>query len=224
MQALILAAGYGERMKPLSEIIPKPLLPLGGQCLIENTLTGLAEVGVTEVIINVSCFARQIMTQLEDGRRYGLKISYSYEDGAPAGTGGGIVQALSLLNNQPFIVISGDIWTGYPMKSLLKHTDCDAHLVMVDNPPYHLEGDFYLQQGDLLSNEQGVRLTYANIGVLHPRIFADCKPGSYPLLPTLQQAVAEGRVTGEYFQGVWFNVGTPHELALLRNYLSKDDK
>lgn len=219
MKAMILAAGLGERMRPLTDHTPKPLLEVAGVALIEHHLRHLAWAGVTEVIINVSHLARQIVDFCGDGSRWGLCISYSHEE-TPLETAGGIQKALPLLGDKPFLVINGDVWIDYPMGQLAScalEPGEGAHLVMVDNPAHHPLGDFCLdEQGRVhFRPEDAVGLTYAGLGLYAPDFFAALAPGKMALRPLLDQAIAEGRLGGEYHRGQWEDVGTPQRLAAL---------
>lgn len=213
MKAMILAAGRGERMRPLTDHAPKPLLMAGGKALIEYHLEALAAAGFDSVVINHAHLGHLIERKLGNGGRYGLSISYSAE-GEALETGGGIFRALPLLGDEPFVVINGDIWTDYPYAHL-RHQKVDlAHLVLVDNPPQHPAGDFVLEHG-LIHDNEGPRLTFSGIGVYHPALFAGCEDGAFALAPLLRQAMRDERVTGEYYRGRWFDIGTPDRLATL---------
>ena len=217
MKAMLLAAGRGERMQSYTDALPKPLLPIGSQTLIEHNLEKLKQAGVTEVVINVSYRAKQIIEKLGDGQRFGLKITYSYEPEKPLGTGGGIFQALKFLGDEPFLVLSSDIWTDYDFSRLFEKTSIDGHLILVDNPAYNLKGDYALLESGCLSAERSPKLTYASFGVMHPRLFDGCQPGYYSMITLLEKAMLSASVTGEIYRGEWFNVGTPEELKKLRD-------
>jgi MurNAc alpha-1-phosphate uridylyltransferase len=219
MKAMILAAGRGERMRPLTDDTPKPLLKAGGKALIEYHLEALALAGFDSVVVNHAHLGAQLEQALGDGRRYGLSILYSAEGNALE-TGGGIFRALPLLGNEPFLVVNGDIWTDYPFGRLRRQQVDLAHLVMVDNPPQHAKGDFVLQQGQL-HDSGGPRLTFSGIGVYHPALFDGCKDGAFALAPLLRQAMRDGRVSGEHYQGNWFDIGTPERLAQLDHQLQQ---
>jgi N-acetyl-alpha-D-muramate 1-phosphate uridylyltransferase len=223
MKAMILAAGRGSRMQPLTDEIPKPLIPIANKPIIAHQLLKLADAGIKDIIINVSYRPKQIIETLGNGHRYGVKIEYSFEPTALE-TGGGIFQALTLLGNEPFIVLSSDIWTDYPLEKLPQHllSTMQAHLVLVDNPSFHPKGDFYLQSNKRLALEGTPKLTFASFGVYHPSLFAHCKPKAFPLAELLYPAINAGKITGEYYQGTWFNVGTLEELTRLDNYLKPD--
>jgi MurNAc alpha-1-phosphate uridylyltransferase len=210
MRAMILAAGRGERMKHLTTETPKALLRLGNRYLIEYSITALAKIGVREIIINVCYKAEQIKAALGAGTQYGVKIIYSDEPEALE-TGGGIFQALSLLGSEPFIVLSCDVVSDYPLQNLPKNPDQLAHLVLVDNPDFHPSGDFCLAGKQIyLGNDQ--TYTFGNIGVYRPELFADCKPGKFRLGDLLKQAIQNVQVTGERYSGFWQNFGTPAQL------------
>ena len=216
MKAILLAAGRGERLRPLTESIPKPLLTVGKYRLIDYHLYALARVGITEVIINVSHHAAHIMDALGDGSRYGVSIQYSHEGDVPLETGGGIYHALPLLGDEPFLVVSSDIWTDYPFQQLRSYPlKALAHLVMVDNPAYHPRGDFFLDQGRIFLHGEP-KLNYGNIGLYHPRFFAQATPGTFPLVTPLCRAIEQGSVTGDYYSGQWFNIGAAAQLVSLR--------
>lgn len=212
MKAMILAAGKGERLRPLTLHTPKPLVRAGGVPLIEYHLRALAAAGFTEVVINHAWLGQQIEDHLGDGSRFGLSIAYSAE-GEPLETGGGIFQALPLLGVEPFLVVNGDIWTDYDFHQLRQPLEGLAHLVLVDNPPHHPTGDFALQAGAVSEAAGSVRLTYSGIAVLHPALFAGCSAGAFKLAPLLRQAMASGKVSGERFAGLWVDVGTHERLA-----------
>lgn len=211
MRAMILAAGKGERMRPLTLHTPKPLIPVAGVPLIEYHLRALAQAGVTEVVINHAWLGDRIEAHLGDGARFGLQIVYSKES-QPLETGGGIYQALPLLGADPFILVNGDVFTDYDFAVLQKPLQGLAHLVLINNPEHHLEGDFSLEEGRVLAPTTAT-LTYSGIAVLHPELFAGCQAGAFKLAPLLRQAIAQGQVSGEQFNGCWIDVGTPERLA-----------
>ena len=217
MKALILAAGRGERMRPLTDATPKPLLRLKGKPLIEYHLAALARAGFDEVIINVAHLGEQIMAALGDGSRFGIPIRYSDERATGAlETAGGIAQALPLLGEEPFVVINGDIHTGYSFVALKFAITHLAHLVLVDNPAQHPQGDFHLDEDGHVRAEGEPRLTFSGIGLYHPNLFAGLAPGSRAALaPLLRHAMAVGEVSGEHYTGEWHDIGTPGRLAAL---------
>ena len=208
---MILAAGRGERMRPLSDAVPKPLLEAGGKPLIVHLIEGLVRAGLSDLVINHSHLGEQIEKYLADGGRYGARIAYSHEAGGGLETGGGIFKALSLINTDPFVVINGDIWTDFPFDRLPTRLKGLAHLVLVDNPPQHSQGDFALQDGQVRV-EGAPRLTFSGIGVYARGLFADCQPGKFPLAPLLRAAMAHAQVSGEHYTGQWRDVGTPQRL------------
>lgn len=212
MRAMLLAAGRGERMRPLTDRTPKPLLRIGGQTLVEHHIHALVRAGITQLVINHAWLGSQIVRALGNGAAYGVQIDYSDEGDTALETGGGILHALPLLGTQPFLVVNADIWTDYDFAALPAEPERLAHLVMVDNPPHHPQGDFSLVAGRLA--QQGpMRLTFSGIGLYRPELFAGCKPGAFPLAPLLRQAMDEDRVTGEYYPGMWSDIGTPERLA-----------
>ena len=220
MKAMILAAGKGERMRPLTLTTPKPLVPVAGVPLIVYHLRALAKAGCTDVVINHAWLGQQIEDYLGDGAQFGLSIRYSPE-GEPLETGGGIQRALPLLGADPFLVVNGDIWTDYPFAGLPQTISGLAHLVLVDNPQHNLAGDFTLAGGMVAEGAAGLpRLTYSGIAVLHPALFASCQGGAFPLAPLLRQAMQGGRVSGEHFAGHWIDVGTHERLAEVERLLS----
>lgn len=209
MRAMILAAGRGERMGKLTDNTPKALLRVGDHYLIEYAINHLVGAGFTEIIINVSYQAEQIKSALGDGKRYGASIHYS-EEKERLETGGGIFQALPLLGHEPFLVIGGDIITDFPLASVPREPKGLTHLIMVNNPSYHPQGDFGLRDGKLEMNAPA--LTFASIGVYRPELFTDCEPGHFRLTKLLVPAILKGQVTGEHYQGSWYNIGTPEDL------------
>ncbi|AUM72152.1 N-acetylmuramate alpha-1-phosphate uridylyltransferase MurU [Pseudomonas fluorescens] len=213
MKAMILAAGKGERMRPLTLTTPKPLIRVGGIPLIEYHLRALARAGFTEIVINHAWLGQQIEDHLGDGSRFGVSIRFSPE-GEPLETGGGIFRALPLLGDEAFVVVNGDIWTDYDFSALRRPLKGLAHLVLVDNPEHHPDGDFILADGTVhVGQTPADNLTYSGIAVLHPRLFDGCTGGAFKLAPLLRAAMAEGRVSGEHLKGHWVDVGTHERLA-----------
>ncbi len=215
MKAMILAAGRGERMRPLTDHTPKPLLLVAGRPLIVHHLEKLARAGYREIVINLAHLAAKIPAALGGGRRWGLRIRYLREPPGALETGGGIVNALPWLGER-FLVINGDVWTDHPLTPPRMASTALAHLVLVDNPPHHPHGDFALE-GGRLKPQGGERLTFAGIGWYHRALFATRPKGRHPLAPWLRAAIARRRVTGEHHRGRWTDVGTPrrlHELDL----------
>ncbi|MGW8247665.1 MAG: N-acetylmuramate alpha-1-phosphate uridylyltransferase MurU [Acidiferrobacterales bacterium] len=219
MKAFILAAGRGERMRPLTDSIPKPLLTVGGEPLIVHTIRRLSAAGVSDLVVNVSHLADQIEAFLGNGAQWGVNINYSHEEAALE-TAGGIINALPLLGDSPFILVNGDIWTDYDFSGLTKRPleNSLAHLVMVSNPGHHPQGDFYLDHGKL-GQEGGEALTYSGIGLYSPALFSSLPPGKRPLAPILRQAISNSQLSGEKFNGKWMDVGTPERLSELDSYL-----
>ncbi|GIX31567.1 MAG: mannose-1-phosphate guanylyltransferase [Porticoccaceae bacterium] len=226
MRAMILAAGRGERLRPLTESTPKPLLAAGGKPLIQYHLERLAAAGVRQVVINVSWLGEQIEAFVGDGGRFGLEVFWSRES-EPLETGGGIRRALPLLGPEPFLVVNGDVWTDYPFAELVARPlpeAFDAHLVLVPNPPFKLQGDFDLVD-DLVAfpeGEGGAAFTYSGIGVFRPEVFALFPAASerFPLRDALATSVRARAVSGELFRGRWWDVGTPQRLELLNLVLA----
>jgi N-acetyl-alpha-D-muramate 1-phosphate uridylyltransferase len=221
MKAMILAAGRGERMRPLTDHTPKPLLPVGGKPLIFWHLERLARAGFHEIVINHAHLGSQIESALGDGNRFGVRITYSAEDVALE-TAGGIAHALPWLGEAPFLVVNGDVYTDYDFTQLEAQPmdGVVAHLVLVDNPPQHSGGDFYLKSGRL-AEEGSARLTFSGIGVYRPELFASITPGSKArLAPLLHDAIAAGRATAEHYRGDWVDVGTPERLQALDRKLA----
>lgn len=225
--ALILAAGRGERMRPLTDTTPKPLLRAGGKRLIEWQIESLVRAGVREIVVNIAHLPDQFHSALGDGRRYGAALRYSREGGSADDaleSLGGIVKALPWLGDAPFVVTSGDIVTDYPYRHLhaaseaQQRGDADAHLVLVENPPFHLRGDMGLKD-QRIDPDATPRMTYANIGVFSPGLFAGVARtlhgGRAPLFPWLYEAASAGRVSGEVYRGRWWNAGTPSDLTQL---------
>nr|VFJ64095.1 MAG: MurNAc alpha-1-phosphate uridylyltransferase [Candidatus Kentron sp. FM]VFJ64628.1 MAG: MurNAc alpha-1-phosphate uridylyltransferase [Candidatus Kentron sp. FM]VFK09038.1 MAG: MurNAc alpha-1-phosphate uridylyltransferase [Candidatus Kentron sp. FM] len=243
MKAMILAAGRGKRMRPLTDRIPKPLLPIAGRSLIVHLIHRLVREGYRDLVINIAYKGNHIETALGNGTAFGARIRYSRESPAALDTGGGILNALPLLGADPFLVINGDIWTDYPFSRLSAPPPPGlAHLVLVPNPPHNAYGDFGLLPEGItaldrdtlpgsglpareasrppharfrLSNHQGERLTFTGMGVYRPALFSDCEPGKFPLGPILRRAVDAGQVTGERYTGEWQDIGTPARLRLL---------
>lgn len=212
MKAMLLAAGLGARMRPLTDHTPKPLLPVGGRPLIEHHLLRLAEAGYTEIVINLAHLGEQIAAYLGDGERFGVSIAYSREE-QPLETGGGIFRALPLLGAEPFLVLNGDIWTDYPLQQLRAVRPQRGHLVMVDNPEHVSHGDFYCGADGRLSEQgEGRKLTYAGLAVFHRDLFEGCVDGVFPLRPLFVRAMEQGLLTSEYYSGQWLDVGTPERL------------
>jgi len=229
MRAMILAAGRGERMRPLTDEHPKPLLKAGGKALIEYHLEHLASAGFRDVVINTAWLGEQIPAYLGDGSRWNMRIQYSHEGWPALETGGGIFKALPLLGDEPFLVVNGDTWTDWRVTSPVLPTtwreDTLAHLVLVPNPEHNLKGDFGLN-GNVVTDriaESGATYTFSGMGFYHPRLFAGCSPGAFKLAPLLYAAAHAQRVNGELHVGEWFDIGTPQRLAQLDQWLRTND-
>ena len=217
---MILAAGRGERMRPLTLDRPKPLLEVGGLPLIVHHLHALAMAGFRDVVVNVSWLGSQIKAALGDGSRYNVRLAYSDEGPEPLETGGGIFRALPLLGPAPFLVLNGDVWTDYPYAKLresLRPADL-AHLVLVGNPDHNPTGDFVLRDGRIVE-EPGERLTFSGVGVYRLGLFDGCQDRIFKLAPLLRAASRAGRVSGEVHDGDWLDIGTPERLAELDRLL-----
>ncbi|MBK7355718.1 N-acetylmuramate alpha-1-phosphate uridylyltransferase MurU [Propionivibrio sp.] len=229
MRAMILAAGRGERMRPLTDTLPKPLLRAGGKPLIVWHIERLAASGFTDIVINHAHLGEQIEAALGDGSRFGLNIRYSPEPPGALETAGGIAKALPLLGRQPFLVVNGDVWCDWDFSRAHRRTPLltgnRAHLVLVDNPPQHTGGDFCLD-GETVryaSEATGPTLTYAGTGIFSPDFFASVPAGTVlKMRPLLDAGIARGLVTGERHTGRWFDVGTPERLAELDRDLKSE--
>ena len=219
MKCMILAAGKGTRMRPLTDTTPKPLLKVGEFTLIEHNILRLAKAGILDIVINIATHGEQIKNHLDDGRRYGVTITYSEEPREPLGPGGGIVKALPLLGKQHFILIAADLWSSFPIKTLRDKNNHLAHMVLTDNPDFHQSGDYGIQDGFL--TQEAPKLTYAGYSVWHPALFNDHIPGTYiELTPFIEKAISLRAISAEKYSGEWYNVGTPEQLAALSNPLS----
>jgi len=216
MRAMILAAGRGERMRPLTNHVPKPLLEVKGKPLIIYHLERLYAAGIKEVVINHGHLGQQIEKALGDGSQYDMHVQYSPEGDEPLETGGGMHNALPLLGENVFIGINADIWTDYDYSKLSADTASLAHLILVRNPEHNPEGDFALA-GDRVRNEGPEKYTFSGIGVYRPELFARTGPGRYSVTPLLRAAADKNRVTGEIYSGVWRDIGTPERLAEIQD-------
>jgi len=220
MKAMVLAAGRGERLRPITDTTPKPLVSVAGKPLIVYHLEALARAGVRDVVVNLSWLGGQIRARLGDGAAVGLRITYSDEGPVALETGGGIFKALTSLGPDPFLVVNGDVWTDLDLaacsaRASLAPADALAYLVLVPNPPQHPRGDFGLQGGRITAARAGQRWTYSGVGIYRPELFAGCRAGRFPLLPLLNGAIAAGRLHGELYRGKWWDVGTAERLAAL---------
>lgn len=223
MRALILAAGRGERMRPLTDALPKPLLKVGGKALIDYHIEALVRAGIRNLVVNLSWQGDKLRAYLRDGSRYGARISFSEEGPVPLETGGGIHQALGLLGAGPFWVVNGDISCGFSFDQRALPAGRLAHLVLVANPPHHPAGDFILDDGLVRGDDQpGThRLTFAGISLLDPALFTGSRPGRFPLAPLLRARACQGQVSGELYPGRWTDVGTPERLRRLDTELGQ---
>ncbi len=219
MKAMILAAGRGERMRPLTDHTPKPLLMVAGRPLIEHTILQLVSAGITQIVINHAHLGQQIEDRLGNGNDLSAEIVYSPE-GEALETAGGIVNALPLLGNEPFLVVNGDIASDFPFATLKQTPIHLAHLVLINNPAHHLNGDFNLNNKGLVKDEEGQKLTFSGIGLYRPELFASTPPGKSKLAPILRKAMALNEVTGEHYSGFWMDIGTPERLQELESRLN----
>lgn len=217
---MILAAGRGERLRPLTDHTPKPLLRVRGKPLIVYHIEALVRAGVRRLVINLGHLGGQIRACLGDGRRYAAEIQYSNEGEHALETAGGIIRALPLLGDAPFMVVNADVYTDFDFKGLARAPRADAHLILVDNPPHHPRGDFKLIDGRIAPGA-GKRLTYSGIGLYHPRLFHNLAPGKRPLAPLLRAAARRGRLSGEFFAGSWHDIGARDRLDALEEALSQ---
>ncbi|TXS90865.1 nucleotidyltransferase family protein [Parahaliea maris] len=223
MRAMILAAGLGTRMRPLTDHTPKPLLEAGGKALLGWHIERLVAAGYRELVVNASHLAEQVVEYCGDGSAWGASIVVSREL-EPLETAGGIVQALPLLGSEPFLVINGDVWTDYPFERVMASPPAPgaARLVLVDNPPQHPLGDFRLEAGRVCRREgDAAGFTFSGIAVYSPEFFAGLEPGVVPLRPLFERAIAEGRLSGEHYKGHWHDIGTPERLAALDRLLKR---
>lgn len=218
MKAMILAAGRGERMRPLTDSTPKPLLTAAGKPLIEHTIKQLVAAGFNDIIINHAHLGLQIEQQLGNGNRLGANISYSPEGNQALETAGGIINALPLLGDDVFLVVNGDIATDFAFAELKNRTVDLAYLVLVDNPPHHPTGDFGLDNNGLLVSNADEQFTFSGIGLYRSKLFDNIPPGPSKLAPLLRTAIAKGQVSGEKSDGFWMDIGTPERLQELDFY------
>lgn len=219
MKAMVLAAGRGERLRPLTDETPKPLIEAGGKPLIAWHLERLADAGVRDVVVNLGHLGERIRDVLGDGSAFGLRVAYSPEPPGALETGGGILNALPLLGEAPFLLVNGDCWTDLDFAALQLRPGDLAQLALVGNPDHNPDGDFALD-GGRVRNTGATMLTYSGIALLDPGLFAPCRPGRFPLTPLLRNAADAGRVGGTHHTGAWFDVGTRDRLEALRAYLA----
>jgi MurNAc alpha-1-phosphate uridylyltransferase len=207
-------------MRPLTDHTPKPLLRVAGHTLIEHHIEALARAGIRELVVNHAYLGARLIEALGDGSVYGVHIDYSAEPPGALETGGGIFNALPLLGESPFLVVNADIWTDFDFTTLPRQPENLAHLVLVDNPAHHPQGDFALENGRVC-DDGPARLTFSGIGVYRPALFAGSLPGPFPLAPLLHRAIAAGQVSGECYAGAWFDIGTPERLAAVNRRVSE---
>ena len=215
MKAMILAAGRGERMGALTDLVPKPLLEAGGRPLIEHQILRLAEAGFRDVVVNLAWRGERISARLGDGSRFGVRIRYSREPEGALDTGGGIRRALPLLGDRRFVVVNSDVWCDFAFEKLRTETPGDAHIVLVDNPPHHPHGDFALDPDAMVIETQGRRLTFSGIGCYRPHLFEARRDERFPLVAVLRDTIETGTLSGEHHRGTWIDVGTPDRLRAL---------
>lgn len=220
MKAMVLAAGRGERMRPLTDHVPKPLLPVAGEPLVGHQLRALAAAGIREVVMNCAWLADALRAALGDGRAWGVAIEYSAEPWPPLDTGGGIHQALPMLGPGPFLLVNGDVWSEFSPARLELPEGMLGQLVLVPNPDHHPDGDFGLVDGRL-DPDATPRHTYGGMAILTPELFAGCRPGRFPLAPILRSAARQGKIGGVMHVGDWVDVGTPERLYALRSRLGE---
>jgi MurNAc alpha-1-phosphate uridylyltransferase len=221
MKAMILAAGRGERMRPLTDHTPKPLLTACGKPLIEYTITQLVAAGFNDIIINHAHLGLQIEKHLGNGNQFSANISYSPEGEQALETAGGIINAMPLLGDEVFLVVNGDIATDFPFAELKNRTVDLAHLVLVDNPAHNTQGDFGLDSTGLMVSNSSEQLTFSGIGLYRPELFSNIPTGPSKLAPLLRKAIAEHRVSGQKMNSFWMDIGTPERLQELDSYYSQ---
>jgi MurNAc alpha-1-phosphate uridylyltransferase len=223
MRAMILAAGHGKRMLPLTEHTPKPLLTVKGKSFLEHHLSAFARAGIENIVINLGYLGHKIEKAIGNGHAFNVNVEYSYEDPILE-TGGGIAKALPLLGTEPFIVVSGDIFTDYPFQQLPKQPLGLVHLVLTDNPPHHPTGDFGLEERQgihyvIEANTDPLQIlfNFAGIAVYRSELFTDCPKGIFPVAPLIRKAIQANKATGEHYAGIWHNIGTPEQLQDCNN-------
>lgn len=223
MKAMILAAGRGERLRPLTDQTPKPLLKAGGKALIVHLIERLVSAGFDDIVINYAHLGEQFPATLGDGSRWGAKISYSPELSGGLETAGGIIHALPLLGDQPFLVVNGDIWTDMAFADFRNVlTDGNlCHLLLVPNPPQHPAGDFYLDDHNKLHAEGPEKYTFSGIAVYRPELFAGLDDRKRPLKPLLLKAMQQHQASGTLYQGQWSDIGTAERLDMLDQQLQR---
>lgn len=218
MRAMILAAGRGERLRPLTDNLAKSLVIVQGKSLIAHHLLALAALGVKDIVINVCYRSEQVMHTLGDGSAFGVNIHYSLEE-TMLGVGGGVVNAKSMLGDEPFILISADIFTDFPLRKLKLSQPFLGHIVVVDNPPHHPDGDFSLNHG-IISITGSPKWNYAGIALLHPQLLRGLLPTPQGFMSLIESALAKQLISGEHYQGVWHNIGSVVELEAANQVIS----
>jgi MurNAc alpha-1-phosphate uridylyltransferase len=221
MKAMILAAGRGERMRPLTDHTPKPLLSVAGKPLIEYTINQLVSSGFYDIVINHAYLGKQLEDALGNGEQFGARLQYSPEGNEALETAGGIINALPLLGRDVFLVVNGDIATDFPFVELKNHSVDLAHLVLVDNPEHHPLGDFALDNVGKISEKGSALATFSGIGLYHPDLFANTPSGKSKLGPLLRKAISDDRVTGLKYSGFWMDIGTSERLKELHHYYTE---
>ena len=220
MKAMILAAGRGKRLRPVTDQVPKPLIEVGAETLIGRHLRRLSGAGIEDVLINLAHLGDQIRASLGDGSDFGVRLRYTLEPDGALETGGGIYNALESLRGAPFLVVNGDIWTDFPFDRLVREIETAAHIVLVPNPPHNPRGDCSLRANSVTIPGNG-SLTFSSMGVYRASLFDRCGPGRFPLWPVVAEAASRDRVSGERYDGGWFDVGAPDRLAALRQFLAR---
>ena len=220
MKCMLLAAGLGERLRPITDKIPKPLLEIAGKPLIDYHLENLKSAGFKEIVINISYLGEMIESHLGDGSRFNVTIHYSHEGESPLETAGGIIQALPMLGDQPFLVLNADIWCNHSLSFASLDKDKLAHIVLVNNPAHHPKGDFAYEYGKIYNQGKNY-LTYSGIGIYDPKLFKNFAAEKLPLAPILRDAIDEELISAEYYSGEWFDIGTEERLEEADNYVSK---
>lgn len=230
MRAMILAAGLGTRMRPLTNHTPKPMLKVAGVPLIEHQVRRLVAAGITDIVINHAYLGEQIEAYFKDGLDFNCRIQYSAEP-EPLETGGGIFKALPLLGEAPFLLVNGDIWLDLDYRLLMSQSVTAytqnklAHLVLVNNPEHNPDGDFYITDGLVSENYLGQgnknKYTFSGVSIIHPDLFVGCTSGVFKLAPLFKQAMGDSKVSGQLYSGYWLDVGTPERLASLETYIEK---
>jgi N-acetyl-alpha-D-muramate 1-phosphate uridylyltransferase len=221
MKVMILSAGRGERLRPLTDDTPKPLLKAGKYRLIEYLIQSLVKAGFHDIVINTAHLAEQFPQTLGNGQQFGANISYSPEPEAGLETAGGIINALPLLGDEPFLIVNGDIWTDFPFEQLNSFslsTASLAHLILVNNPEHNLQGDFSLRSGKINQSDK-IRYTYSGIGIYHPKLFLDFQVQRLALRPILLEAIEQQQLSGQLYQGTWSDIGTIERLQQLNDRL-----